>query len=97
MTESYNEAHTPLSENENVTFKNSLHTTYVGTQLYMSPEQMNGEGYNYKIDIYSLGIILFELLIPFVTEMERINVLLNLRKLVFPKDFNNNYPAEVRK
>lgn len=94
MTESYNETHTPSSENENVTFKNSLHTAYVGTQLYMSPEQMNGQGYNYKIDIYSLGIILFELLIPFVTEMERINVLLNLRKLIFPKDFNNNYPAE---
>ncbi|CAK9829144.1 Eukaryotic translation initiation factor 2-alpha kinase 3 [Anthophora retusa] len=94
MTESYNEAHTPPSENETITFKNSLHTAYVGTHLYMSPEQINGQGYNYKVDIYSLGIIFFELLIPFVTEMERIINLINLRKSVFPKNFSNDYPAE---
>ena len=88
ITEGYNEAHTP-SENEDVTFRNNLHTAYVGTHLYMSPEQINGQGYNYKVDIYSLGIILFELLIPFVTEMERIVALINLRKSVFPKDFSN--------
>ncbi|OAD62097.1 Eukaryotic translation initiation factor 2-alpha kinase 3 [Eufriesea mexicana] len=94
MTEDYNEAHTPSSKNEDVSLKNSLHTAYVGTHLYMSPEQINGQGYNYKVDIYSLGIILFELLIPFVTEMERIVALINLRKSVFPKDFSNDYPAE---
>lgn len=93
ITEGYNEAHTP-SENEDVTFRNNLHTAHVGTHLYMSPEQINGQGYNYKVDIYSLGIILFELLIPFVTEMERIDALINLRKSVFPKDFSNDYPAE---
>lgn len=97
MTEDYNEAHTPSSKNEDVTLKNSLHTAYVGTHLYMSPEQINGQCYNYKVDIYSLGIILFELLIPFVTEMERIVALINLRKSVFPKDFSNDYPAEVKK
>lgn len=96
MTEGYDEAHTP-SENEDITLKNSLHTAYVGTHLYMSPEQINGQGYNYKVDIYSLGIILFELLIPFVTEMERITTLINLRKSVFPNNFNNDYPSEVRK
>ncbi|CAK9803135.1 Eukaryotic translation initiation factor 2-alpha kinase [Anthophora plagiata] len=94
MTESYNEAHTPPSENETITFKNSLHTAYVGTHLYMSPEQINGQRYNYKVDIYSLGIIFFELLIPFVTEMERIINLINLRKSVFPKNFIDDYPAE---
>lgn len=93
MTEGYDEAHTP-AENEDISFKNSLHTAYVGTHLYMSPEQINGQGYNYKVDIYSLGIILFELLIPFVTEMERITTLIKLRKSVFPKNFNNDYPSE---
>lgn len=63
----------------------------------MSPEQINGQGYNYKVDIYSLGIILFELLIPFVTEMERVDVLRNLRKSVFPSNFSYNYLNEVRK
>ncbi|XP_043248351.1 eukaryotic translation initiation factor 2-alpha kinase isoform X1 [Colletes gigas] len=94
MTEGYDETHTPPSQNENITLKNSLHTAYVGTHLYMSPEQMKGQCYNYKVDIYSLGIILFELLIPFVTEMERITTLINLRKSLFPKDFDANHPAE---
>lgn len=94
MTENYNETHTPPSENKDVNLKNSFHTACVGTHLYMSPEQMNGQGYNYKVDIYSLGIILFELLIPFVTEMERSIALMNLRKLMFPKDFGNAHPAE---
>ncbi|XP_076760849.1 eukaryotic translation initiation factor 2-alpha kinase [Xylocopa sonorina] len=93
MAESYNEAHTP-SENENITLKNNLHTACVGTHLYMSPEQINGQRYNYKVDIYSLGIILFELLIPFVTEMERTVTLRNLRNSIFPKNFSNEYPAE---
>lgn len=94
MTEGYDETHTPAPENENITFKTSLHTACVGTHLYMSPEQMNGQVYNYKVDIYSLGIILFELLIPFVTEMERVTALTNLRKSIFPENFHLNYPAE---
>ncbi|KAG7189624.1 hypothetical protein KM043_017306 [Ampulex compressa] len=94
MTEGYDEAHTPASDTENITLKNSLHTACVGTHLYMSPEQMNGQNYNYKVDIYSLGIILFELLIPFVTEMERVAALINLRKSTFPMNFDSDYPAE---
>ncbi|XP_076169854.1 eukaryotic translation initiation factor 2-alpha kinase isoform X2 [Ptiloglossa arizonensis] len=97
ITEEYSDAHTPPSKNENIILKNSLRTTYVGTHLYMSPEQIKGQGYNYKVDIYSLGIILFELFIPFITEMERIAALTKLRRSVFPKDFDIDYPAEVRK
>lgn len=96
MTESCDGAHTPSAENENITFKNSIHTAHVGTHLYMSPEQMNGQMYNYKVDIYSLGIIFFELLIPFFTDMERIVALSNLKKSIFPKDFAENFSAEVR-
>ena len=35
--------------------------TYVGSPFYMSPEQCNEQGYNEKSDIWSLGIILFEM------------------------------------
>ncbi|XP_072750618.1 eukaryotic translation initiation factor 2-alpha kinase [Anoplolepis gracilipes] len=94
MTESSDGAHTPAAENENVTLKNSVHTAHVGTHLYMSPEQMNGQMYNYKVDIYSLGIIFFELLIPFFTDMERIVALSNLKNSIFPKDFAEKYFAE---
>lgn len=96
MTEGRDGAHTPGAENENTTLKNSIHTAHVGTHLYMSPEQMNGQVYNYKVDIYSLGIIFLELLIPFSTDMERVIALSNLKKSIFPKNFAEDYPAEVR-
>jgi eukaryotic translation initiation factor 2-alpha kinase 3 len=97
MTEGCDRAHTPATENENVSFKNTIHTACVGTHLYMSPEQMNGQIYNYKVDIFSLGIIFFELLTSFFTDMERVEALSNLKKSIFPKDFAENYPAEVKK
>lgn len=33
-----------------------------GTYLTMAPEIFKNEAYNHKVDIWSLGIILFELL-----------------------------------
>lgn len=96
MTEGYDGSlRTPDTENDTSPVKHRLHTARVGTHLYMSPEQMNGQIYNYKVDIYSLAIILFELLIPFHTEMERVVALVNLRKLVFPDGFPEKHPEEV--
>ncbi|XP_014483949.1 PREDICTED: eukaryotic translation initiation factor 2-alpha kinase-like [Dinoponera quadriceps] len=94
MTEGYDGTRTPVSENETVTLINSIHTACVGTHLYMSPEQANGQSYNYKVDIYSLGIIYFELLTPFSTDMERAMVLTDLKKSIFPSSFAEKYTAE---
>ena len=66
-------------------------TAGVGTSLYIAPETMaRGRGgknqYSNKIDMYSLGIVFFELWHRFATGMERILVLRDLRKpeIVFP-------------
>ena len=37
------------------------HTSGVGTQAYSSPEQLKDGFIDYKSDMYSLGIILYEL------------------------------------
>lgn len=41
--------------------------------LYMG-FQIHGNNYSHKVDIFSLGLILFELLYPFGTQMERVRV-----------------------
>ena len=35
--------------------------TFCGTFEYMAPEMLNEETHNYQIDVWSLGILLFEL------------------------------------
>lgn len=70
------------------------HTQRVGTTLYMSPEQISNQPYNYKVDIFSLGLILFELFATFSTEMERINTLKDVRNNIFPVDFKENFNNE---
>uniref|UniRef100_A0A8C0DIB9 PRKR-like endoplasmic reticulum kinase n=1 Tax=Balaenoptera musculus TaxID=9771 RepID=A0A8C0DIB9_BALMU len=70
------------------------HTGQVGTKLYMSPEQIHGNNYSHKVDIFSLGLILFELLYPFGTHMERVRILTDVRDLKFPPLFTQKYPRE---
>ncbi|XP_037602746.1 eIF-2-alpha kinase GCN2 [Sebastes umbrosus] len=67
-------------------------TGMVGTALYVSPEvQGNTKAtYNQKVDLFSLGIILFEMSYrPMTTGAERITVLSQLRvePMIFPEDF----------
>ncbi|KAF3700798.1 Eukaryotic translation initiation factor 2-alpha kinase 3 [Channa argus] len=71
------------------------HTGQVGTKLYMSPEQLSGNSYSHKVDIYSLGLILFELLYPFRTQMERVRTLTEVRILRFPEVFSKNNMQEL--
>jgi len=62
-------------------------TDQVGTQLYMSPEQLAQKPYNHKVDIFSLGLIFLELLVPFSTQMERLHTLSDGKK--------GRYPSQV--
>ncbi|CDW56010.1 Pkinase domain containing protein [Trichuris trichiura] len=61
------------------------HTQNVGTYLYMSPEQETKGPYTFKVDIYALGLIFVELVIPFATQMERIITLKRLRQMSLPE------------
>ncbi|KAM7159039.1 eIF-2-alpha kinase GCN2 isoform 2-T2 [Molossus nigricans] len=70
-------------------------TGMVGTALYVSPEVQGStkSAYNQKVDLFSLGIIFFEMSYhPMVTASERIFVLNQLRDPTspkFPDDFDD--------
>ncbi|XP_067001568.2 eukaryotic translation initiation factor 2-alpha kinase 1 isoform X3 [Anabrus simplex] len=70
------------------------HRGEIGTKLYAAPEQLKGEC-NPKSDIYSLGIVLFELIQPFSTDMERSKLLSHLRDGNFPSKLNSTSPKLV--
>ncbi|XP_062999129.1 eukaryotic translation initiation factor 2-alpha kinase 1 isoform X2 [Elgaria multicarinata webbii] len=73
-----------------------IHTYGVGTCLYASPEQLQGSHYDFKSDMYSLGVILFELFQPFGTEMERTEVLTGLRNSHIPLSFSRKWPIQAK-
>ena|SRR6218665_1061725 len=81
-----------MSEKRQKTFK---HTNEVGTHIYMSPEQMRKLPYNHKVDIFSIGIILYELLEQFKTDTERFIQLEKVRRKEFPEEFQQKYNNEV--
>uniref|UniRef100_V9KJK6 Eukaryotic translation initiation factor 2-alpha kinase 1 n=1 Tax=Callorhinchus milii TaxID=7868 RepID=V9KJK6_CALMI len=72
------------------------HTSGVGTSLYASPEQLKGSHYDFKSDMYSLGIILLELFQPFGTEMERNKTLAGLREGHIPDTFRHQWPVQTK-
>lgn len=63
----------------------------LGTHLYAAPEQLDGQC-NPKSDMYSLGIILLEMVEPFSTDMERVKTITDLRKGQIPAHLTANYP-----
>lgn len=59
-------------------------TVGVGTRAYASPEQMRGSNYDASTDVFSLGLILFELCYPMYTSMERYKEFGGIRKGQYP-------------
>lgn len=69
------------------------HTDEMGTLAYRAPEVKRNRPYTEKVDIFSMGVILFELVYPFSTRMERWVVLDKLRRAVYPADFDARLDA----
>ncbi|KAI7870432.1 kinase-like domain-containing protein [Spinellus fusiger] len=77
-------------------------TTGVGTTFYVSPEVLpdpttrttSGMRYNQKVDMFSLGVIFFEMCYMFSTGMQRVITLNELRTGKFPDDFPKDYTSQ---
>ncbi|VDK47325.1 unnamed protein product [Anisakis simplex] len=80
-------------ENEGIGY--NRHTGNVGTRLYMSPEQLKGCTYDEKIDVFSLGLIFTEMLIPFQTIMERNLTLSKLQSGILPNIYLRKRTSEL--
>ena len=77
----------------------SIDKDFVGTPLYMSPEQAIGKSVTGQSDIYSLGVVLFELLTkrtPF-QDGSPLNIVLAKGNLPapIPSKFNSSIPAAI--
>ncbi|OMJ91152.1 hypothetical protein SteCoe_6319 [Stentor coeruleus] len=73
----------------------TLKCTKIGTPLMMSPEVWNGEAYNFKTDIWSLGCLVYQmaaLRTPFVAE-NYAALYLKINKMKYPK--LSNYPKSL--
>ena len=80
-------------DSQNLPGSSDHSTSAIGTAMYVATEVLDGTGhYNEKIDMYSLGIIFFEMIYPFSTGMERVNILKKFRSvsIEFPPDFDDN-------
>lgn len=77
-----------LSNNQVAPAKNKDYSTLVGTVFYTAKEVATGE-YDEKVDMYSLGILFFEMCYPLATGMERVMILngLRLASVDFPPKF----------
>jgi translation initiation factor 2-alpha kinase 4 len=77
----------------------------VGTALYVAPELLvpttrNKFVYTQKVDIYSLGIMFYEMNFAFSTNMERIHVIQNLRNrdiILSASTFTSEYELKYEK
>jgi serine/threonine protein kinase len=73
-------------------------TQNIGTSTYLSPELEESDskqGYNEKVDIFALGLILCEMYSKFPTYHERIQTLSDLKKLrELPTALRESFPVE---
>ena len=89
---------TSFSSTASLDVSGENHTIGMGTKIYVAPEQRKTATYDVKADMYSLGIILFEMLHPFgptLNEKQRSFDLLKKQSRL-PASFEKEYPEATK-
>ncbi|KPI83053.1 hypothetical protein ABL78_7927 [Leptomonas seymouri] len=66
-------------DDESNSLRSTLFYSEMGTPMYMSPERIAGQPYDYKADVYSAGMVLLEMLRGSCVRVTRVS---QLRKMV---------------
>jgi len=64
----------------------------VGTPLYMSPEVLQGKGYDFKSDVWSLGCVLYQLAMlksPFTADSDDRNTMYQLFNRILRAEYED--------
>lgn len=75
--------------------------TLLGTPHYMAPEILDGKGYSYSVDLWSMGICLYEFmcgLVPFGEDSENpfeVYKLISSQTLIYPPYFKNKNAQKI--
>lgn len=85
---------TPVDSNDELP---DDYTRGIGTITYAPPEQLDSKArpYSCESDMYSLGVILLELMCPLYTLMERSKKISQLKKGELPDSVLKKYPKEA--
>lgn len=78
--------------------KNTKTEMLIGTPNYMSPEQISGSGVDQRTDIYSLGVVFYELItgkVPFDIKTDGKDKAAVYNKPKPLREYNPNIPQEV--
>lgn len=67
----------------------------MGTPLYLSPEQWEGILYDEKVDIFTIGLILWELWYKFSTNHEKLLCFNDIRRGILPEIVEENMKYEA--
>ena len=98
----YNTNKLPLSQSyqnimELMNNDDNIETDYIGESLYSSPEQNKGNGVSKKSDIYSVGLVLYEMCECFPDDEKRNKGINFLKKnKVFGEKFRREYELQCR-
>ncbi|KAI5950161.1 GCN2 [Candida jiufengensis] len=79
---------------DKATTRNGELSTVVGTVFYTAPEVSSGR-YDEKVDMFSLGVIFFEMCYSLSTGMERALILNRLRQQVYPTNWKNSPEKKI--
>ena len=75
---------------KNLESADQMTRTMLGSPIYMAPEVIRGQVYSNKADIWSLGVVLYEMIFghcPFMSNsIAKLIEVLNTQKLSFPSE-----------